>query len=331
MFRWRIQRSVLCSSLGVMCCLGFWLSGSSVAQTNTPAVSGSETVHIEVSLEGNSANTIPHLSAKNFMVQQGTKSFPIQVTRPSDSKSAAQVGTHVLMLTPPATLLKSTDTRQLREMMARGWQLGVLQADGKTVYSNDTASFAQAVQTAASQSKEQMAAIQELASLPGRRVLIAEEPYVTSQLISKAHRLIPEIYRVRPHDCLCNDLQPPVLVVPENEGAVGPTSNDLVPAFGSLIDNEEANASALSPQSRNGIWRTDNVADAMKVSLENASRYYDVSFSAAGQDMETPVQLIMKRMGGVPSINVSIYALPANAGGTVSRLQVPHSPILVQK
>lgn len=326
MFYWRILRRIVA---GVMCSVGVFANAA--AQSN--AVTGAETVHIEVSLQGNSGDPAPPLSARNFTVQQGGKNYPIQVTRPSESKSATQVETHVLMLVRSYTMLTSSSKSLLEKMMARGWQVGVLQSDGTAMYSNDLAKFLSAAQTSSSQTTAQMAAIQQLATFPGHRVLIADKSYVSVANIATAHRLIAEIYRI------ATSTVPPASSPANQNQEIVQFSNihqsDI--HSGSTPADAEAERLAAQPSTQNspgtqsGIWPAKDVSQAMTTSLTNAGRYYDLSFSATPNDMQRPVELTYKGLTKVPAIKVAIYALPANGSGNIPRLEVPHSPVLIQK
>lgn len=329
MFGWRILGRI---AIGVMCCVGMF--ANAVAQSNMPVAAGTETIHIEVSLQGNSGDPAPPLSVRNFTVQQNGKNYPIQVTRPSEPKSATQLGTHVLMLVPSYAMVTSSNKKLLEKMMARGWQLGVLQSDGSALYGSDLAALLSAAQTSSSQTAAQMAAIQQLATFPGHRMLIADKNYVSVANIATAHKLIPEIYRIEPSNASLSPMpanlnqDPPLQSSNIHQGDIRSGNTPL--------DDEEQRLAAdpgpgSSPGTQNGIWKTHDMSQAMKTSLANAGRYYDLSFSATSSDMQTPVELTYKGLTKVPAIKVTIYALPANESGSAARLDVPHSPILLQK
>jgi len=171
--------------------------------------------HIEATILAPWKTGAKRLTENSFAVVQDGQQYPVRISQPAPTKSAATLAypTHLLVIFPPDAPRPSAAAvvKKLSATFSQGWLLSVTRPDGEfTPYCNSVATLSSALATGAATpiSTQQanglgQAAVVELENFPGRRVLLfsgdlssAELPAAYNGGNSHDDYLVPQLYFV---------------------------------------------------------------------------------------------------------------------------------------
>jgi hypothetical protein len=247
--------------------------------------------------------SVVHIAPKDFVVTQDGQSFPVQVVSPRLSAKAATqpyIPTRLLVYvdahTANSPALFSPILAELKSVWPLGWQVAVAQIDGKvSAYATNPDQLRQDWAALAGSSVTAKAALQEMQSFLGRRVVI----YVGDTDPDGAN--VPYWLGPKTDDAMAD------LFIVDNGRSI--TQADARGQLALLARDAARGGGGYIPDQM-GVDKL-SLRGSIRKALQAAPSYYDLRIPLRGIDPNTPISLKINR-----DLNMMVMAQVIGTGVT---------------